>query len=604
MNRHLVFAVLLLLGRVMAFANEPAPASHEPAAAHPAPATHGEPKPAHEGPPTAETNAPDADQAHAATTEQEPVEPAAATEHTAPAPEHPAATEHTDATEHTLDAEAPTTSGHATAAGHDQTPETEEAKPHEPVPDHAKTQENAHTGEPAAHQTETGDHGHAAAEKTDTHAKPADTHAKPAEGHAAAAETHGATKDAHATKTEGHGATEGHAATAEHGAKAEGHAAAAQEHNDPTEASIPELLNYASKAYEKGRYEMALVAYGKLLNMRMPRDQKKVVLIGYARTLRKKGDLTKAVAVYERLVKDFQLDAEAPDIYLELGRAQRALGAYKTAITRFYNVLNSTIKLPEDGAARYRQLAKTAQFEIAETYFMEGNYTEASRFYARLRLLDLAQVDRAKAHFKAAFSLQLAGDNKGAIALYRSFLEQNPDDDNVPEAHYQLATCLTALGRPQEAFMETLDLLRAEKAKTAKDPKVWAYWQRRTGNQIANEFYERGNFRNALNIYDTLQSLSQDPAWSLPIAYQIALCYERLGITDKAIGNYKSIITSSAAVKADDPRREDYADLSRMSEWRLKQIDWVHNTERKLDTMLPAEPEPELPPAPGSTQKK
>jgi len=231
---------------------------------------------------------------------------------------------------------------------------------------------------------------------------------------------------------------------------------------------------------------------------------------------------------------------------------------------------------------------------------MEGNYTEASRFYSRLRLLDLAPVDRAKAHFKAAFSLQLAGDNKGAIALYRSFLEQNADDDNVPEAHYQLATCLNALGRPQEALMETLDLLRTEKSKTAKDPKVWSYWQRRTGNQIANEFYERGNFRSALNIYDTLQGLSQDPAWSLPITYQVALCYERLGITDKAIASYKSIISAAAAVKADDPRREDYADLARMSEWRLKQIDWVHDTERKLDTILPVEPEP----APAAAPKK
>jgi len=583
MNRHLVFAVLLLLGRMTASANESAPAAHEPAAAHPAAAAHEETKPAHEGPPAAKTTPAEADKAHAESPDQEP---AAATE-------HPAATGHATPGEHTADEEPPTGTGHAPASEHEPAAAPEEEAPHQPVADQAKGQESAHSTE----QADTGDHGHPTAEK-------ADAHAKPEEGHAAAAGPHEATKETHATKTEGHAAADGHAATAEHGTKAEGHAAGGQEHADPTEASIPELLNYASKAYEKGRYEMALVAYGKLLNMRMPRDQKKVVLIGYARTLRKKGELTKAVAVYERLVKDFQLDAEAPDIYLELGRAQRALGAYKTAITRFYNVLNSTIKLPEDGAARYRQLAKTAQFEIAETYFMEGNYTEASRFYARLRLLDLAPVDRAKAHFKAAFSLQLAGDNKGAIAMYRSFLEQNPDDDNVPEAHYQLATCLTALGRPQEAFMETLDLLRAEKAKTAKDPKVWAYWQRRTGNQIANEFYERGNFRNALSIYDTLQSLSQEPAWSLPIAYQIALCYERLGITDKAIGNYKSIISSAAAVKADDPRREDYADLSRMSEWRLKQIDWVHDTERKLDTMLPAEPEPPLPPPPGAAQKK
>jgi len=559
MNRHLVFAVLLLLGRLAVRANEPAPASHEHAPAHAAADAHAEAKPAQEEAPTAETTA---------------------TEHADAGQKQPPASEHGPANAEPAHAGAPA-------------PEHDQASAAEPNPGHETSTEKEPAGHAAeATHPEAGPHeaatGHEApAHEADAHAKPADPHAKPAEAHAKPA-------DAHAPAPEGHAATAG-----AHGAAAGGHGAKAESH-DPTEASIPELLNYASKAYEKGRYDMALVAYGKLLDMRMPRDQKKVVLIGYARTLRKKGELTKAVAVYERLVKDFQLDAEAPEVYLELGRAQRALGAYKSAITRFYNVLNSTIKLPEDGAARYRQLAKTAQFEIAETYFMEGNYTEASRFYSRLRLLDLAPVDRAKAHFKAAFSLQLAGDNKGAIALYRSFLEQNADDDNVPEAHYQLATCLNALGRPQEALMETLDLLRTEKSKTAKDPKVWSYWQRRTGNQIANEFYERGNFRSALNIYDTLQGLSQDPAWSLPITYQVALCYERLGITDKAIASYKSIISAAAAVKADDPRREDYADLARMSEWRLKQIDWVHDTERKLDTILPVEPEP----APAAAPKK
>jgi tetratricopeptide (TPR) repeat protein len=563
MNRHLVFAVLLLLGRTATFANEPAPVSHEHAAEPSAAPAHAESKPAAEEPPPVEAPAADAPQEHAATAEREPTteaEHAAAAVHEAALAQEEAPAHGSDATAH----EAPATREDATPH-EDAAPVTEAQSAHgEAAP------AGGHEAPATPHEAVASGHAGAPKEKTAAQAKAADPHGIPA--------------------------AEGQAATpAGHDGKTEDHAAEAR---DSTESSIPELLNYASKAYEKGRYDMALVAYGKLLNMRMPGNQKKVVLIGYARTLRKKGELTKAVAVYERLVKDFQLDAEAPDIYLELGRAQRALGAYRTAITRFYNVLNSTIKLPEDGAARYRQLAKTAQFEIAETYFLEGNYTEASRFYARLRLLDLAPADRAKAHFKAAFSLQLAGDNKGAIALYRSYLEQNPDDDNVPEAHYQLATCLNALGRPQESLMETLDLLRTEKAKTAKDPKVWAYWQRRTGNQIANEFYERGNVRSALNIYDTLAGLSQDPAWSLPITYQMALCYERLGITDKAITSYKSIVSAAAAIKADDPRREDYTDLSRMSEWRLKQIDWMHNTERKLDTILPVEAEAPPPSAP------
>ncbi len=68
------------------------------------------------------------------------------------------------------------------------------------------------------------------------------------------------------------------------------------------------------------------------------------------------------------------------------------------AINRFYSVLNSTLKLPPDAFDHYQLLAKTAQFEIAETHFETGNFAEAGKFFGRLRLLDLAPVDRARAH--------------------------------------------------------------------------------------------------------------------------------------------------------------------------------------------------------------
>ena len=348
-----------------------------------------------------------------------------------------------------------------------------------------------------------------------------------------------------------------------------------------------ELLKYADKAYEEGRYDTALIGYRQLLTHKMPRPQVRLALLGFARTLKKLGELTKAVAVFERLIKDFPSEADTPDIYLDLGRCQRALGAYKTAITRFYSVINSTIKLTEDGAARYRQLAKTAQFEIAETYFMSGDYKEAMRFYSRLRLLDLNPTDRARAHFKAAYSQQLAGDDIGAITQLRSFIELNPEDENVPEARYIIAASLRKLGRPQDALFEALELLRTERTRTAQDPKRWAYWQRKTGNKIANEFYEQGDTNSALMIYLSLLELSSEPVWRAPILYQIALCQERQGRKDKAIENYKTILDIAAAQKGDDPRKAEFADLARMATWRLSQIEWVHNAEQRLNTLLP-----------------
>ena len=366
---------------------------------------------------------------------------------------------------------------------------------------------------------------------------------------------------------------------------------------DTEKTEVDNLIQYAKSTSAEGRYDLALIAYTQLLSHQLTVDEQRVVLLGFAQTLRKKGELTKAVAVYEKLLNSYSLGGDAPDLYLELGRTLRAMGAYKSAIDQFYNVINSTIKLPANGASHYRQLAKTAQYEIAETHFMEGQYLEASRFFSRLRLLDLAPADRAEAYFKSAYALYLGKDYLGAVSQLRSFLKENPDNRNVPEAHYLLAVSYRRLKRPMEAMVEALTLLRTEKAKTAKDPKRWAYWQRRTGNQIANEFYEQGDTTDALTIYQTLAQLSNEPSWQLPVMYQIGLCEERLGQTPMAVSSYQSILDKLKGANGDGSLKE-LADLKQMASWRLNQITWQKATQEKLSSLLPQQPTAQVTPPP------
>ena len=338
------------------------------------------------------------------------------------------------------------------------------------------------------------------------------------------------------------------------------------------------LLNLGHSLTDRGDFDAAEIAFRQVLNARaVALPDLKTALLGLARMHRKQGGLTKAAAIYERYLKDYPGDDRIPDALLELGRTLRALGVYKVAITRFYSVLNTTLKLPGEGFERYQILAKTAQFEIAQTHFEAGDFVEAGKFYARLRLLDLAPADRARAHFMSAYSLRLQGDVDGAVAALRAFIEQSPDDENIPEARYLLAISLRELRRPQEAFAATLELLRAEKSRVATDPKRWAYWQRRTGNQLANDFFETGDTLNAHAIYASLVDLSPEPTWRLPLTYQIGLCYERLGITDRARSSYQAIVDAAGATPP-----ADLAELARMAAWRLDHLAWRDRVEHQI----------------------
>jgi len=366
------------------------------------------------------------------------------------------------------------------------------------------------------------------------------------------------------------------------------------------EAEPQGLLNLGAALTKRGEYDTAEIAFWQILNgPDVMLADKKSALLGLAHLHRRKGELTKATAIYEKYVKDYPDDERVPDALLELGRALRDLGVYRMAISSFYSVINSTLKYPSHAFEHYEVLAKTAQFEIAQTHFEAGEYAEAGKFFSRVRLLELAPSDRARAHFMAAFAEQLGGDLETAVVTLHSFLEEWPDDRNVPEARYLLATTLRQLGRPQEALVVTFDLMKEEHARVADGSSSWSYWQRRTGNQVANEFFQNGDTLNALAIYQCLAKLSDDPSWSMPVTYQIALCFERLRQLDQARAAYQTIVAAAAA-RTGPPATPEVAELGRMASWRLTHLEWRDETEHRISAFFPAIAKPSPAPAPPS----
>lgn len=338
------------------------------------------------------------------------------------------------------------------------------------------------------------------------------------------------------------------------------------------------LLNLGASLTERGQYEEAEIAYRQVLNGKDTGETEiKSALLGLAHMHRKKGDPTRAVAIYERYLKEYSSDERTPDALLALGRTYRDLGAYKPAIARFYSVINSTLRPALDGLDHYQVLAKTAQFEIAETHFQSGDFASAAKFYTKFRLLDIAPEDRARAHFKAGYALRLQGNLEGAVTGLRAYIAQWQNDENVPEARYLLAVSLRELKRTQEALAETLELLRTEKSRVSSNPKRWTYWQSRTGNQLANDFFESGDTLNARAIYAALLELSPDLAWRIPITYQLGLCYERLGMTDRAKRAYQTIVETTA-----EKPMPEVAELAKMSAWRIEHLDWRENAGQEI----------------------
>lgn len=340
-------------------------------------------------------------------------------------------------------------------------------------------------------------------------------------------------------------------------------------------AELQSLVRLGGTLTDRGDFQAAEIAFRQVLQRRdAPIIETKGALLGLARMHRKQGGLTKAAAIYERYVKDYPEDERVPEALLDLGRSYRALGIHRLATARFFSVLNSTLKISAGNFEHYQLLAHTAQFEIAQTHFDAGDFAEASKYFNRLRLLDVAPADRARAHFMSAYALRLQGEPEKAVTTLKSFIDQFPEDDNIPEARHLLAITLRELKRPQQAYAATLELLRAEQARTSKDPKRWAYWQRRTGNQLANDFFEQGDMVSAHTIYTGLLELAAEPNWRLPLNYQIGLCLERLGSLPEARQSYQKIIETAGATPP-----PEFVELVRMASWRLEHLTWRDRVE-------------------------
>jgi len=306
-----------------------------------------------------------------------------------------------------------------------------------------------------------------------------------------------------------------------------------------------------------------------------------------AETFVKKNQRAKAIAMYEKLGELMADAPEGPELLFRAAELYRDSGAYGRAIARFYSVLNSALKVRDTELEAYRSLTRRAQVEIAETHFLARDFEQSRKFCDLALRLDLPADQRARLQFRLLHCQFVLGDSQGSILAAQQFLQENPDDANAPECRYLLASALRTVDRRKEALEAVLALLRIESARKEKNPERWTYWQKKTGNEFANDYYRRADFLSALTIYQTLAKLSEDPDWQWPVLYQMGLCFERLRLVARAAEAYKYIIEhSEKAGPARPPLPESVKNLVQMARWRGEQLAWQHTSETHLQRLL------------------
>jgi tetratricopeptide (TPR) repeat protein len=371
---------------------------------------------------------------------------------------------------------------------------------------------------------------------------------------------------------------------------ASGHGATSAAGDHARSQPVDDAAESGRRFWQAGDYVAAEKAFTRALTANVPVEQKRSLVLEMAGLYRGANQLTKAASVLEKFVKTFPNDREMPQVLLQLGAIYRDLGVYSMATARFFQVLNSTLRVSDEDIPEYRKLAMKARLEIAETYALQGNLTEAEKYFSRLQLLDLEPADRERVLLRAAqmqFTLKQWLAAEKALA---SFAADHPDSPHLAEMRYMRAKALEELGRKQEAVDEVVALLQMPVSGDTEVARSTAYWKRRCANELANNFYEQGDFLGALAVYQALARASMDPTWRWPAIYQIGLCFERMDMPQRAAEAYDAILVPANAPAPGSKLPEALLSLQDMARWRRSHLVWIEEKGRQLDSLAGDKP--------------
>lgn len=357
---------------------------------------------------------------------------------------------------------------------------------------------------------------------------------------------------------------------------------------DPELASEQVLRYYeaAITEWKGGDVDFAERYFAAALGIPTDVPEKELVLSKMGELYREAGMFPKAAAILERLGSEFPDSRRLPEVFMDLGDIYRKMGAQELAISRYYDVLNKSLNVSFDQLEKYRQVSLNAKLAIAETHREREEYQESYRLYEALFRLELKPVERLRVHYRMCCLLYELANYQRAVSQLKHFIDEYPESPHNPELRYLLAKSYENLNRKPEALREVVNILQSQTNANTGYMADSDYWKRRTGNELANEFYQTGDFRSALTIYQALARYSDSPAWRWPAIHQIGLCFERLGLPEKAKLAYQEIIAPEGEeVAASEILGENLRSLREMAQWRLEHLNWEDDLVARLQLL-------------------
>jgi len=130
----------------------------------------------------------------------------------------------------------------------------------------------------------------------------------------------------------------------------------------------------------------------------------------------------KALKIFSKYVQKYPQDSSVPEITLRQGLLFRELGLYDMAVSKFYGVMTTSLNIKHDQWDYYKRLVLQAQTEVAETFYLQGNFAEAARKFSDLLALDAPALRKDQIQSKMILCLSSLDRSADVVAKAQDFL--------------------------------------------------------------------------------------------------------------------------------------------------------------------------------------
>lgn len=278
------------------------------------------------------------------------------------------------------------------------------------------------------------------------------------------------------------------------------------------------LLRVADARYRLRNYPEALAAYGRILLEHPDSSLAPTAEYGIGLTTLAQGSFDDYARVSLDFVKKYPAHSLAPAVLSQLGRQYLLRGRYGSAekvLARLMTDYPGEVSAPET-------MIKAARADRT----IESRREEETRLGGKLRV--------ASSSLKAEYIFDLAnlyleeGDCRGALAEYRSILEQYPGHPVAPFALLDSAGCHAGEGRSLEA-REAYRILTRDYGDSKLLPGILYRWGLLS--------LEAGEYEAAAGLFRRIGEGAGRPL-EAGAAFGLGLTQQKRGMTDEALGSF------------------------------------------------------------------